>query len=86
MTQDSMIQDAMVPARPLLPSATARRAINLDRGSGEGWATLRRTLALWRERARSRAELRRMPDHRLTDLPLDTSAILNERDKPFWKE
>jgi len=40
---------------------------------------------LWRQRARSRAELDLIPDHRLKDLPLDMAAILYERDKPFWK-
>jgi uncharacterized protein YjiS (DUF1127 family) len=49
------------------------------------WAALRRTLALWRQRARTRAELRQIPDHLLSDLPIDTSTLLIDRSKPFWR-
>jgi len=66
----------------------ARHAIDDARQpSGRwGWAALRQTLALWRHRARARAELRRIPDHLFKDLPFDAEMVLSERDKPFWKE
>ena len=79
-----MIRQAIVPLRPLILAVPARHAIDLRR-PGEMWAALRRTLALWRHRARTRAELRSIPGHQLNDLPFDTSATLNERAKPFWK-
>jgi uncharacterized protein YjiS (DUF1127 family) len=50
------------------------------------WAALSRTLALWRHRARTRAELGLIPGHQLNDLPFDTSAAVNERAKPFWRQ
>jgi uncharacterized protein YjiS (DUF1127 family) len=73
----------MVPTRPRLLSATPRRAINDTRWLGERWAALSRTLTLWRQRARSRAELDLIPHHRLNDLPFDTAMIVSERNKPF---
>jgi len=80
-----MTQNAIMPTKPHLLAATARRAVNGARGLGERWAALRRTLALWRERARSRADLDRIPAHRLNDLPFDKSMISSERNKPFWR-
>jgi len=71
----------MVPRRPVLLSEGAAPA----RWLGEGWAALRRTWLLWRQRARSRAELDLIPAHRLKDLPFDTSTILNERAKHLWE-
>lgn len=80
-----MTRHAMVPSKPLIMSLTARRAIDDLRRPGEIWTMLRRTWALWRHRARTRAELRLIPSHQLNDLPFDTSAIVSERKKAFWK-
>ncbi len=81
-----MSRHAMAHDKPFLPSAMAWRAMSDARGLGERWAMLGRTLALWRRRARSRAELDRIPKHRLNDLPADMSAIQSERAKWFWQE
>jgi uncharacterized protein YjiS (DUF1127 family) len=81
-----MTRHAMIRTRPLLLAATSRRTINDTRWLGERWTALGRTLTLWRRRARSRAELDLIPHHRLNDLPFDTSMIVSERNKPFWKE
>jgi uncharacterized protein YjiS (DUF1127 family) len=81
-----MTGHAIVPTRPLLRSATPRRAIADMRWLKDTWAAVGRTMTLWRQRARSRAELDLIPDHRLNDLPFDTSVVKAERHKPFWKE
>ena len=84
-----MSQYPTIPARHLLLSGMAQRAINdaarLSETWAAIWAELRRTLDLWRQRARTRAELRMIPDHRLNDLPIDTSILLSDRGKPFWR-
>ena len=67
-------------------SLTARRAIDQVRRLGARWAPLGRTLALWRHRRRTRAELHLIAGHQLNDLPFDTSTILHERGKAFWEE
>lgn len=64
----------------------ARRASDDGRRLGEMWAALCGTLALWRHRARTRAELRSIPSRQLRDLPFDTAETLNEQGKPFWKQ
>jgi uncharacterized protein YjiS (DUF1127 family) len=81
-----MSRHAMVSSTPLMVAVAARRAIDDVRWPGETWAAVRRTLALWRQRARSRAELRSIPSHQLHDLPFDTAETLNEQGKPFWKQ
>jgi len=74
------------------PSATL--AIRLPRrgriGSAGPLALLaeaRRLIALWRERARSRAELRRLcefHDRMLQDVGLGADDVRREMSKPFW--
>ncbi|HLH91710.1 MAG TPA: hypothetical protein VKX28_24940 [Xanthobacteraceae bacterium] len=82
-----MSRQATVSSTPLTGAVTARRAIaDVRRWLGEMWASLCRTLALWRHRARTRAELRSIPRHQLHDLPFDTAVTLNEQNKPFWKQ
>jgi uncharacterized protein YjiS (DUF1127 family) len=76
---------AIVTPRLLVVAVTARRALDDVRRPGAMWAALRRTLALWRHRARTRAELRSIPAHQLKDLPFDAQAALSEWTKPFWK-
>ena len=44
-----------------------------------------RVLALWRFRARSRAELKRLSDRELEDIGLSRREALQEASKPFWK-
>jgi uncharacterized protein YjiS (DUF1127 family) len=81
-----MTRDALASLRPLAVSDIARRSTNDAGQLAERAAALGRMLAVWRHRARTRAELDLIPSHRLNDLPFDTSTIWNEREKPFWKE
>lgn len=84
-----MTHHAAVPASHLLQSGMARRAIDdagrLAATCARFWAELRQTLTLWRQRARTRAALRLIPDRLLSDLPMDTSTLLIDRGKPFWR-
>jgi uncharacterized protein YjiS (DUF1127 family) len=80
-----MPRHATVARRTLLLSMIAQRALDDARRLKCGAAALTLTLAEWEHRERSRAELNRIPDHQLKDLPYDTSVILNERQKPFWR-
>lgn len=43
------------------------------------------TLALWRKRARDRAELARINDRDARDLGLDPGVLAFEASKPFWR-
>ena len=81
-----MSRHAIVSTKHLPLSLRAPRAIDDAGRLGERWAALHRILAVWRHRARTRAELRLIPDHQLKDVPFDMSTIANERAKPFWKE
>jgi uncharacterized protein YjiS (DUF1127 family) len=46
---------------------------------------LRRTLHVWRERARQRRELARWTDRELHDVGLSWSDVVREAEKPFWR-
>jgi uncharacterized protein YjiS (DUF1127 family) len=43
------------------------------------------TLAVWRERARSRAELAALDARQLADIGLSTADAWTEISKPFWR-
>lgn len=43
------------------------------------------TLAKWETRARTRAQLRRLPTERYADIGLTTAEVLHEVAKPFWR-
>lgn len=47
--------------------------------------TMTSRLALWRQRARSRQQLRQLEPHRLQDLGLEWRAAQTEADRPFWQ-
>lgn len=47
--------------------------------------TLRRLLALWRQRARQRRALAELPPERLADLGLTAAQARTEAAKPFWR-
>jgi uncharacterized protein YjiS (DUF1127 family) len=49
------------------------------------WSELRAVFKEWRERARSRYELRMLADHQLWDMGMTRTDANNEADKPFWK-
>lgn len=43
------------------------------------------TFVIWDLRRRTRADLRRLTPHMLTDIGLDTNRAQSEADKPFWR-
>jgi uncharacterized protein YjiS (DUF1127 family) len=43
------------------------------------------TLALWRQRARGRRQLRAFDDHLLRDIGITRLQAAAEADKPFWR-
>lgn len=49
------------------------------------WASLGETLHVWRERYRSREELRHWSDRDLHDVGISWSDIVHEAEKPFWR-
>ena len=67
----------------LHPNAHARRAPRAEDESlfGQLWATL----AVWRERSRTRARLADLDDHMLRDIGLDPNLVEHEIRKPFWR-
>ena len=42
-------------------------------------------IAVWRDRARQRRQLRSLNNHMLRDLGLTRADVLAESDKPFWR-
>lgn len=46
---------------------------------------LRATLALWRRRARERAELARLGERELRDIGMSPGTLYTELGKPFWR-
>lgn len=71
------------------PSATL--AIRMPRAASAGLlaplAQTRRLIALWHQRARSRAELRRLcafDERMLKDIGLGADDVRREISKPFW--
>ena len=43
------------------------------------------TMQTWQRRQRARAQLRKLPDHLLRDIGLDTATARRETGKPFWR-
>jgi uncharacterized protein YjiS (DUF1127 family) len=48
-------------------------------------ARVQETIALWRERARDRAELSQLTERDLRDARISHAAFRNELAKPFWR-
>jgi uncharacterized protein YjiS (DUF1127 family) len=51
----------------------------------EVWASVRKTLHLWRQRYRDRRELARWTERELHDIGVSPSDIAHELEKPFWR-
>ena len=49
------------------------------------WTGLGETLHVWRERYRTREELRHWSDRDLHDVGISWSDIVHEAEKPFWR-
>jgi len=49
------------------------------------WHAANALVALWRQRARERAELARMSEYELKDIGLGNCAARWEINKPFWR-
>jgi uncharacterized protein YjiS (DUF1127 family) len=50
------------------------------------WSRIKKLLVVWRERARSRSELRFLTDHDLSDFGVSRGVADHEAAKPFWVE
>jgi uncharacterized protein YjiS (DUF1127 family) len=69
------------PARPALQP----RPVRLWRRPGIGLSALVLYLILWRRRARTRRQLRALPDHLLADVGLSATERRRESARPFWR-
>ena len=58
------------------------RTIHRDRGLR--WSQVKRNLAEWQRRARSRNELMNLSDRSLRDIGISRSAADFEATRPFW--
>ncbi|MQX36158.1 DUF1127 domain-containing protein [Roseospira navarrensis] len=65
------------PTRP----AAARGQSPVFGALGDG---IVRQVAVWIERARTRAQLRALDDRMLRDIGLSVDSVRGETDKPFW--
>jgi uncharacterized protein YjiS (DUF1127 family) len=77
---------ALNPARKLEPEAGATptpRSPWLP--SGRFWATLGACIAEWRDRSRSRGELRACDERDLADIGQTRASAFLEARKPFWE-
>ena len=69
------------PAQPALQSRPSR----LWRRPGIGLSALALYFTLWRRRARTRRQLRALPDHLLADIGLSAAQRRRESARPFWR-
>lgn len=69
-------------------SLTTRTRPVAARGQSPVFGTLGdgivRQVAVWIERARTRAQLRALDDRMLRDIGLSVDSVRSETDKPFW--